>query len=967
MDRRAIEDSFPVKEVSEYSAHEKNIRHGHISTLHIWWARRPLASSRTTAYAALVPAPDSIEQWQKLQNFIVELAKWENSLNEALIRKARRDIYTAHAERLSRELGRRITVEDIEQGRFPPPRVLDPFAGGGAIPLEALRLGCEVHAGDYNPVATLILKATLEFPQKFSRFKAVLKSDELVSSEQQKSALVAAVEHWGSWVLHEAKKELERFYPKDSDGSIPVGYIWARTIPCQNPSCGAEIPLMRQFWLAKKKNQNRFISLLPIPDRKNKRVLFAVVQLQPIKGSDEYVVKKVLDAPSVEESLQVPEKFNPSRGTIRDAIATCPLCGSTVPDKKVRRLFQEGKSGQRLVAVALTHPDRKGKTYRLANNSDLKAYQAAQEYLNHLIPQLRQKWGIEPVPDEPLPPVGTLGFRIQRYGMARWGDLFNARQKLALLVFTDKIREAYEKMQREDWLRQLSEWGIPQELHSDFAAATTTYLALGVDRIADRCSLLCRVIPQTEAIGFTYGRQALPMLWDYIEMCPVVHSAGWAGVLKEITANLLHFTLVGDRSEQKCSDILVKAGQINGINLPYKDDSFDAVFTDPPYYDNVPYSYLSDFFYVWLKRSVGHLYPDLFVTPLTPKKDEIVAYTLEEGGFEAGKRLFEERLGKAFREIHRVLKPNGVAVIVYAHKSTSGWEAVVNALLDSGLVITGAWPIDTEMKERLRAQESATLASSIYIVARKLKRQSAGFYSEVKEQLRRHLEKKLQRLWEEGVSGADFFVAGIGSAIEVFGKYEKVMDYEGRVLRAEQLLQDVRTIVTDFAVRQILKDGFAAEVSGLTRFYVLWRWQYGEAKVEFDEARKLAQSCGIDLTEYWNKRTASIRKTKEFVKVLGPQERKLEDVLKAVDAEKELIDVLHAVLLLWEKGRQDELVGLLSRTGYGLQEAFFRVAQAVTETIPIASKEKKLLDGFLAGRQRVQREVEKRLRQKHLF
>ncbi|RKY12727.1 MAG: hypothetical protein DRP82_06455, partial [Planctomycetota bacterium] len=224
MDRRAIEDSFPVKEVSEHSAHEKNIRHGHISTLHIWWARRPLASSRTTAYAALVPAPDSIEQWQKLQNFIVELAKWENSLNEALIRKARRDIYTAHAERLSRELGRRSTVEGIEQGRFPPPRVLDPFAGGGAIPLEALRLGCEVHAGDYNPVATLILKATLEFPQKFSRFKAVLKSDELVSSEQQKSALVAAVEHWGSWVLHEAKKELERFYPKDSDGSIPVGY-----------------------------------------------------------------------------------------------------------------------------------------------------------------------------------------------------------------------------------------------------------------------------------------------------------------------------------------------------------------------------------------------------------------------------------------------------------------------------------------------------------------------------------------------------------------------------------------------------------------------------------------------------------------------------------------------------------------------------------------------------------------------
>jgi len=392
--------------------------------------------------------------------------------------------------------------------------------------------------------------------------------------------------------------------------------------------------------------------------------------------------------------------------------------------------------------------------------------------------------------------------------------------------------------------------------------------------------------------------------------------------------------------------------QSSATSLPYSDNFFDAVFTDPPYYDNVPYSYLSDFFYVWLKRTLGDLYPELFSTPLTPKSQEIVAYSNIEGGFEAGKEYFEDMLKKSFQEIHRVLKPNGISTIVYAHKSTEGWETLINSLLDSGLIVTGAYPLHTEMQARLRASESAALASSIYIVARKMERQPTGFYNQVKEELKQHLNKKLDLLWQEGIGGADFFISAIGSAIEVFGKYEKVMDYEGNIIRADRLLEDVRKIATDYAVRQILHNGFAGEISDLTRFYVLYRWNYGEGKVHFDEANKLAHGCGIDLAFEWNK-NGFIKKDKEFIRVIGPQERRIEDL----KGSSELIDVLHNVLLLWEKSKRDDMLKLLNETGYGDSEAFYRVAQAVSETLPNESKEKKLLDGFLAGRERVREEV----------
>jgi adenine-specific DNA methylase len=499
--KRLIEVSFPLGDISKESVREKNIRHGHISTLHIWWARRPLAASRATILAALLP--DDPERRESLLSLIRALAPWEAVQKEnSNLEQARYLIWKAFGGRT--------------------PRVLDPFAGGGSIPLEALRLGCETHALDYNPVAVLILKCVLEYPQRYAKPESVsvlplppLPAEEAAGPRQgfffretdgeEKSPLLQAVQAWGRWVLEEARQELQQFYPTDPDGSIPVGYIWARTLPCQNPACGAEIPLMRQTWLAKKPEKKVALHLIP-----------------------NHAVKRV-DAEIVEEKNI---NFDPAEGTVTRAHVRCPLCGGTMDDRTTRRLFREGKAGQRMMAVVLHHPDRPGKTYRLPTEQDLKAYSAAEQALEEKRQKLWEEWGMDPVPDEPMDKNDPTTVAGRGYNIEKWGDLFNPRQKLALITFAEKVRQAHAQM-------------LSQGADPDFAKAVAAYLALAADMLAVSCNTLCRWENTRELIADIFSRQALPMLWDFAELNPFSGGSGsWSKVFGYVRDVLAHLTRI---------------------------------------------------------------------------------------------------------------------------------------------------------------------------------------------------------------------------------------------------------------------------------------------------------------------------------------------------------------------------------------------------------------------------------------
>jgi adenine-specific DNA methylase len=882
--KRFIEVDFPLKEVSEESVREKNIRHGHISTLHIWWARRPLAASRATTYAALVPTPRDEKELKEKLKFIAELSKWENSLNKKLIEKAKKDI------------------KEFFDGRTP--KVLDCFAGGGSIPLEALRLGCETYALEYNPVAVLILKAVLEYPQKYGK------------------KLVEDVKKWSQWVYEEAKKEIGKFYPEETISTqkalsdvggekyVPVGYIWARTIRCPNPSCQAEIPLIRQFWLAKK--ENRKIALKMIVDKEKRKVDFKIVQ-----GKD-------ID-------------FDPSKGTVRKAKVVCPICNSGISDKELRRLFQEGKADQRMVAVILHNPKVEKKIYRIATEKDVQIFKEAEKYLQEKREKLFEKWGFDPIPNESMNIKDPTTVAGRGYGFKKWGDLFNSRQKVALLIFAEKVRLLHKEMLEENNDR-------------NYVNAITTYLALGVDMMAAFNNVLTRWENTSEALKHAFARQALPMLWDYVELNPFSESSGsWKTSFKYYLKALSHF------SETSSYPAKVFVG--TATSLPFSDNFFDAVVTDPPYYDNVNYAELSDFFYVWLKRIVDELYPDLFSTPLTPKSHEIVQNPSRHGNDQVkAKMFFQEMLTQAFREITRVIKPDGIVVIVFAYKSTEAWETIINSLLKSGLVLTSSWPIQTEMKERIRALETASLISSIYMVCRKKRKQETAYFTDIRKEIEDRIKEKLTQFWKQGISGADFFVSAIGPAVEVFGQYSSVEKLSGEKVSVKELLEYVRKVVSEFALERVLKRTDLGGVDAQTRFYLLWRWIFGNARVHFDDAIKLSRPLGVELTELWDK-GGLVKKEKEFVRVLNPKDRAQDQAFLKKTKFTSMIDVLHYVLILWERSEREKIKEILSETGYAQNEIFWQTAQALSEILPEGDKEKQLIQGFLYGKEEYIKEM----------
>lgn len=943
-DKRLIEDYLPIQAVSAEASREKSVRKGHISTLHLWWARRPLVACRAAVYGALVPAsrfipengPDNKKQSLGRANaakFVERLCKYPGS--PAVIKEAQRHILEAHADRMTEETGEKVTVQDIEEGRAPRPKVLDMFAGGGAIPLEALRLGCEAYALDLNPVAHIIELCTLVYPQKYGKPDPNVRGmtgPKNAMGETTWGGLADEVRYWGEWVLKKVKAEIGDLYPlipdPDYKGNrpalqseiwpalgkesippghlVPVAYLWTRTVRCKNPTCGATVPLVRQTWLCKKKD--RYVALRMIAPKGEKKVRFEVVESRTEKGFG----------------------FDPA-GFSKGGNATCPFCGTVEDSGYVKNEGWNGRMRQQMMAVVCTRPGKKGKIYlsgeeasRLLEGTGT-ALVSSDEEIQGRIGELCRRSGLT-VPSEPianLPPDcrdNSLGITVRPYGLRTFGDLFTPRQMLCLLTFAAAVREAGEQAFR--LYHDMLEVCHPE---NERAKAVATYLAMVFNKIADISNALSSWEPVAQCSRHLFGRQAIPMLWDFGETNPIATSAGnWNEHLGRVLDSISLTANTG-----------LPATVLRGsaTALPWPHAFFDAVITDPPYYDNVPYADVSDFFYVWLKRTIGHLYPEHFAAEGTPKKQEAVADATRHGGSkEKARAVYEQMMAKSFAEANRVLKPGGQMIVVYAHKTTLGWSTLVDALRMAGFTVTEAWPLDTEMKSRLRGMDSAALASSIFLVARKRlpaarrggaaqagEGSSTGSYEgEVRPDLDWIVRERVDSLWKMGITGADLVIAAVGAGLRAFTKFSRVEYANGEEVPAEKFLAEVEGVVLETLLEKIFVGQASSlsskgrrpvplgSVDGPSRFYVLWRYTYGAAEMDAGEAIVFTYGQNVEL-DGQNGLSSGSRALVEKKK----GKYRLRDFAERGDDEKlgmpkddgkaaPLIDILHRILWLVE-------------------------------------------------------------------
>ncbi len=980
--KRLAEVDFPIAVVSKHAAREKSIRHGHPSTLHLWWARRPLASCRAMLLALLLPdpcdpncpeefkrsvrrmlpgvqgqvGPADADLRQALLKFIGDFADWDRSANPKYLEVSRGLVKAAHGEE--------------------PPLVVDPFAGGGSIPLEALRLGCDTFASDLNPVACLILKVMLE---DIPRHGPGLADELRAAGEKIKAA---------------AEKELAEFYPADPDGARPIAYLWARTVRCEAPNCGAEIPLVRSFWLCKKEKRKRALRWTVVRS-KDQLPWVDLEVFEPITEAD------------------IP------KGTVSRAKATCLACGTVLaPDRVCAQLAaQRGGAdvifdgagrrtgGARLLAVVTLSDETSGRQYRVGQARDYEAIRKAMRRLEKVAAE-PLPGGVSAVPDEPLPPTGTLGFRVQRYGMLRWGDLFAARQKVALCT----LRAHASRVSQE-------------------ALLLAEVLAQTQSHVLERNSALSRWRPQPymETVEGIFGRQALPIVWDFAEAVPLSSSTGSFehshGVVVNCVAGAAPFRQTGAQVEAA-----------DATNHPLPDAGAQVWFSDPPYYDAVPYSDLSDFFFVWLKRALpGHpLLRDPFdpQNPLTPKTREAVQdETKRCDGRPKDRAFFEETMARAFAEGRRVLRDDGVGSVVFAHKTTEGWEALLSGLIRGGWTITGSWPIATEMATRLRARESAALATSVHLVCRPRPEDApVGDWGAILRELPRSVGDWMERLQTEGVRGADLVFACIGPALELFSRHPRVETPEGREIGLPEFLEKVWEVVGRTALSEILgtaearaRNGAAGAVEEDARLTALFLWTLRSTVVEevdspeevqeeeseaeedvapppmagftlvYDVVRRFAQPLGIHLPD-WEGRL--IQTSKGVVRLLSLEERAvvlfgdegtdttahrleegaatagqqwlfpefraapkiragrrkvrvgLSDEALAARKEATTLDRVHAAMVLQSSGRTNALRALVEaevvRGPY-----FVRLANALSALYPSGCEEKRLLDAML--------------------
>ena len=789
--KKLIEVALPLDDINREAAREKSIRHGHPSTLHLWWARRPLAACRAVLFASLVDDPSNrddltIEEQDReredLFDLIRELVKWENVNNEYILEKARAEILKS-------------------TGGNPPP-VLDPFCGGGSIPLEAQRLGLEAHGSDLNPVAVLITKAMIEIPPRFAGQPPVNPDaqNNLLQNQTWKSAngLAEDVRYYGEWMRKEAEKHIGHLYPKvqlpEEQGggeATVIAWLWARRVKCPNPACGAMMPLVTSFWLSKKEGKKAWIE--PVVDRAKKTVQFEV---------------------KIGNGL-APEPTKIGRGTR----FRCLVCHQDNPEEYIKDESMKGRMDAQLMAI-------------IAEGQNERIYLPPSEKHVKIAESAEPSW----VPETEMDRDTTNLVSGRGYGFFRWADLFTQRQLTALSTFSDLTTEAREHV-KEDAIK------IGREDSETYADAVITYLAFAIDKTSEGSTQFCTwsPLPSKLHVVSTFGIQALPMVWDYAEANLFADSAGNFSRMVNLIAKVIErqctkSPISGATRQSNASEKLMVAKQ-------------PIISTDPPYYHNIGYADLSDFFYIWQRRVLGEVYPDLYNTVLVPKDEELVAAAHRfDGDKSKAEEHFLTGLSKAFHLMYRQAHPDYPVTVYYAFKqsekdknsdgiASTGWETMLEGLLKASFQITGTLPMRTERVGGFRNRNRNALASSIVLVCRQRSSDaSMATRRDFISALRRELPDALRHLQRGNIAPVDLAQAAIGPGMAVFSNYSSVLEPDGSPMRVRTALQIINAELDAYFTEQ--EGGLDAD----TRFCVSWFEQYGMRESSFGDADVLARA-----------------------------------------------------------------------------------------------------------------------------
>ena len=865
--KRLIEETLPLPEINAASDTDKRTHYGHISTIHTWWARRPLPMARAVAAASLIDCvEDAAEVAKKIAKAMATTALPSNQAIRWL----------------------RDRIRDAETG---PPKVLDCFAGGGAIPLEALRLGCDTTAMDLNPVAYLIELACLDYPQRYR-----------TSNELGRNSLVADVERWAEWVSERTRSGIDHLYPRVEGRSEPAPYyFWVRTMPSPDPNVAAEIPILSSRLLAAARRSAW------------------VTTSASSEGVDIKVQQGTLpDDPRLKEGFE-------SAGSV-----TCPISGITAPQRDVKQYGRDNEFGYRLYAVCDV-ADR-SRTYRCPTPVELEGPLLASTEAADLAGAEFDD-GTSRLPDEDVDEIGYRNLQFLPYGYRTWRSLFTDRQLVLFATLAASIRDAYTEM-------------VDEGMDPDRARAVATYLAFALDKVADRNSAFSSWQTSSEKIRGTFPGQTVQMRWDFCENYPFRSGSGsWNDAVAAICKVIEHCAQAGD------GPATVLRGDAR--KLPFADGEFDAVLIDPPYYFSVMYSDLSDFFYVWLKRSVGHLYPEHFATPWTPKAQEIVQNRCRPGmRGHITEEEFDLRLGAALSEVARVVKHDGVVAIVFAHTDVKAWEKLLLALRVAGLGVTTSWPIRSEMAGRPVAHVKAALRSSVVLVCRPLQEAGDAFYDEVEAELNRVVHERLDSFEHMGLRGADYFVSAVGPAFEVFARHRSVTRLDGSDISVADLMELARKTGARHAMGRLLSAEALNMLDDQSLLYVSWRWAYLTVPIPDDEAIKLSRAFSVSLDDARLPGGMIHRAGKKF-SLLGPHQRRG----LQIRADSPIIDFLHLAAQLWDAGRSADVVDLLAWSGHGDAPGFWDLARVLSELLPEGERERTMYQSLTTSQERLSRQA----------